>query len=263
MRLEWDQVGEKKYEMGTDRGVLYPMDNKGEYSQGYVWNGLSAVTETPGGAEPTNIYADNIKYASMRSAETFGCTIEAYTYPSEFAACDGSKPIAKGVTVGQQTRNTFGFSYRTLIGNDTATEEDDGYKLHLVYGCTASPSEKGYQTVSDSPEAITMSWEIETTPVNVPGLKPSATIVIDSTECDPAKLKKLEDILYGTDPDPATVATYGISTHSEDGESGSDIGEGEDEIDVTEPSNPSTTPSTGTISRLPLPAEIMQIFAED
>lgn len=263
MRLEWDKVGEKKYEMGTDRGVLYPMDNKGLYSTGVVWNGLSAVTESPGGAEPSNIYADNIKYASMRSAETFGCTIEAYTYPQEFAACDGSKPIAKGVTVGQQTRNTFGFSYRTLIGNDTATEDDDGYKLHLVYGCTASPSEKGYQTVSDSPEAITMSWEIETTPVNVPGLKPTATIVIDSTECDPEKLKKLEDILYGTNPDPAQAAAYGVSTMADED---TEVGEGEDDMTGSDPSEetPSDpTPTTGTVARLPLPEEIMEIFAEE
>lgn len=250
-QLEWDKIGEKKYEMGTDRGVLYPMDEKGEYSEGFVWNGITAVTESPGGAEVTDLYADNIKYASMRSAETFGCTIEAYTYPAEYEPCDGSASIAQGVTIGQQSRNTFGFSYRTLIGNDTATESDDGYKLHLVYGCTASPSEKGYNSVSDSPEAINFSWEITTTPVNVPGFKPTATIVIDSTKCDPLKLKKLEDILYGTAGSEAGT----ISTQS-DIENGEEDGELPG-IGTEEPSD------TATSARLPLPAEIIKIFAED
>lgn len=211
--IEWDAAGKRFYENGTDRGVLYPMTSNGSYGNGVAWNGLTAVTESPEGAEPTDLYADNIKYATMRSAETFGCTIEAYTYPDEFSECDGSAQIAKGVFAGQQERKGFGFSYRTLIGNDTATSSDDGYKLHLVYGCTASPSEKSYATVNDSPDAITFSWEVKTTPVNVAGFKPTATLVIDSRYADPSKLAALEKILYGdtdTEPSlplPATVIT--------------------------------------------------------
>lgn len=211
--IEWDAAGKRFYENGTDRGVLYPMTSNGSYGNGVAWNGLTAVTESPEGAEPTDLYADNIKYATMRSAETFGCTIEAYTYPDEFSECDGSAQIAKGVFAGQQERKGFGFSYRTLIGNDTATSSDDGYKLHLVYGCTASPSEKSYATVNDSPDAITFSWEVKTTPVNVAGFKPTATLVIDSRYADPSKLTALEKILYGdsdTEPSlplPATVIT--------------------------------------------------------
>lgn len=195
--IEWDAAGKRFYENGTDRGVLYPMGSTGEYDKGVAWNGLTAVTESPEGAEPTDLYADNIKYATMRSAETFGCTIEAYTYPDEFSECDGSAQIAKGVFAGQQERKGFGFSYRTNIGNDTATSADDGYKLHLVYGCTASPSEKSYATVNDSPDAITFSWEIKTTPVNVAGFKPTASLVIDSRYTDATKLQALEKILYG------------------------------------------------------------------
>lgn len=211
--IEWDAAGKRFYENGTDRGVLYPMTSNGSYDKGVAWNGLTAVTESPEGAEPTDLYADNIKYATMRSAETFGCTIEAYTYPDEFSECDGSAQIAKGVFAGQQERKGFGFSYRTLIGNDTATSSDDGYKLHLVYGCTASPSEKSYATVNDSPDAITFSWEVKTTPVNVAGFKPTATLVIDSRYADPSKLSALEKILYGggdTEPSlplPAEVIT--------------------------------------------------------
>lgn len=211
--IEWDAAGKRFYENGTDRGVLYPMTSNGSYDKGVAWNGLTAVTESPEGAEPTDLYADNIKYATMRSAETFGCTIEAYTYPDEFSECDGSAQIAKGVFVGQQERKGFGFSYRTLIGNDTATSSDEGYKLHLVYGCTASPSEKSYATVNDSPDAITFSWEVKTTPVSVAGFKPTATLVIDSRYADPSKLTALEKILYGdadTEPSlplPAAVIT--------------------------------------------------------
>lgn len=198
--LEWDKNGERYYETGTDRGVLYPMDN-GVYEKGVVWNGLTAVTESPSGAEPTDLYADDIKYATLRSAETFGATIEAYTYPDEFAECDGSATLTEGVYVGQQPRKSFGFSYRTRLGNDVS--DDAGYKLHIVYGCTASPSEKGYATINDSPEAITFSWEITTTPVNVAGMKPTATIVIDSTKVEPEKLTKLEKALYGdTESEP-------------------------------------------------------------
>lgn len=211
--IEWDAAGKRFYENGTDRGVLYPMTSNGSYDKGVAWNGLTAVTESPEGAEPTDLYADNIKYATMRSAETFGCTIEAYTYPDEFAECDGSAQIAKGVFAGQQERKGFGFSYRTLIGNDTATSSDDGYKLHLIYGCTASPSEKSYATVNDSPDAITFSWEVKTTPVNVAGFKPTATLVIDSRYADPSKLTALEKTLYGDGdteaslPLPAAVIT--------------------------------------------------------
>lgn len=220
MRLEWDKVGDRYYETGVSRGVLYLLDENNEYANGVVWNGLTAVTESPDGAEANDMYADDIKYASLRSAEKFNATIEAYTYPDEFMECDGSTEIVKGVTIGQQHRNTFGFCYRTTIGNDTATEKDDGYKLHLIYGATASPSEKNYQTVNDSPEAITFSWEVETTPVNVAGHKPSANIVVNSLKADPTKLKALEDILYGTEdseprlPLPDEVATLMIPTSS-------------------------------------------------
>ena len=211
--IEWDAAGKRFYENGTDRGVLYPMTSNGSYDKGVAWNGLTAVTESPEGAEPTDLYADNIKYATMRSAETFGCTIEAYTYPDEFSECDGSAQIAKGVFAGQQERKGFGFSYRTLIGNDTATSSDDGYKLHLVYGCTASPSEKSYATVNDSPDAITFSWEIKTTPVNVAGFKPTATLVIDSRYADPSKLAALEKILYGdTDTEPSLPLPASVIT---------------------------------------------------
>lgn len=171
-KLVWDKTGERYYETGVNRGVLYPQDSHGKYPKGVVWNGLTAVTKSPGGAEASDYYADNIKYASIRSAETYGATIEAYTYPDEFAACDGSAEITQGVMIGQQSRKPFGFAYRTLIGNDTASEEDDGYKLHLVYNSTASPSEKAYQTINESPEAITFSWEITTTPVDISGYKP-------------------------------------------------------------------------------------------
>ena len=211
--IEWDAAGKRFYENGTDRGVLYPMDKAGAYGKGVPWNGLTAVTESPEGAEATDLYADNQKYATMRSTETFGCTIEAYTYPDEFAACDGSAQIAKGVFAGQQERTGFGFSYRTNIGNDTATTSDDGYKIHIVYGCTASPSEKNYATINDSPDAITFSWEVKTTPVNVAGFKPTATLVIDSRFADASKLAALEKTLYGDGdnepklPTPAEVIT--------------------------------------------------------
>lgn len=204
-KLEWDKVGERFYETGTSKGVLYPQDNKGTYPKGVVWNGLISVSESPSGAEASDLYADDIKYATLRSAETFGCTIEAYTYPDEFASCDGSKEVTDGVFVGQQARNSFGFSYRTVIGNDTSTEEDDGYKIHMVYGATASPSEKAYSTINDSPEAITFSWEVTTTPVNVPGSKPTATLIIDSRKADKDKLAALEEILYGSESKEARL----------------------------------------------------------
>lgn len=207
--IEWDAAGKRYYENGVDRGVLYGIGNTGAYEKGVPWNGLTAVTESPEGAEATDLYADNGKYATMRSTETFGCTIEAYTYPEEFAECDGSAQIAKGVFAGQQERKGFGFSYRTNIGNDTATTADDNYKIHLVYGCTASPSEKNYTTVNDSPDAMTLSWEVKTTPVNVAGYKPTAKLTIDSRYTDKEKLAALEKMLYGdadTEPKLPTPA---------------------------------------------------------
>lgn len=196
--LVWDKTGERFFETGVDHGVLYVQNADGTYKPGVVWNGLTAVNENPDGAEPNDLYADNIKYATLRSAETYGATIEAFMYPEEFNQCDGNVAMAEGVYIGQQSRVPFGFCYRTLIGNDTATDTDDGYKLHLVYNATASPSDKDYESVNDSPDAATMSWEITTTPVPVTGKKPTATIVIDSTKCKAQKLQTLLDTLYGT-----------------------------------------------------------------
>ena len=195
-KLIWDAVGEKTYETGVQNGVLYPMDGAGAYPQGHVWNGLTTVTESPTGAEATPLYADNIKYLNLIAAEEFGATVEAYTYPKEFEACDGSAEPAPGVTIGQQNRQSFGMAYKTVKGNDVAGNSL-GYKIHLVYGALAAPSEKGYQSINDSPEAITFSWELSTTPVPVTGQKPTASLVIDSTEVDPAKLAALELILFG------------------------------------------------------------------
>lgn len=198
-KLVWDATGTKKYETGTDHGVLYACEADGSYGKGVAWNGLTAVTESPSGAEATDMYADNIKYASLRSAEEFGGTIEAYTYPDEFGVCDGSDSPVKGVKIYQQSRRPFGFCYRTAIGSDTSSDYDKNYMLHLVYGATASPSEKAYQTINDSPDAITFSWEFETVPVNVTGHKATALITIDSTTAPAKELLQLETILYGTD----------------------------------------------------------------
>lgn len=195
--LSWDQVGDRYYETGVDRGVLYIPNSSGAYVNGVAWNGLSAVTESPSGAEPSAIYADNIKYLNLYSAEEFGATIEAYTYPDEFAPFDGLGVPYAGVTVGQQSRGVFGLSYRTKLGNDV-DGDDFGYKIHLVYGCQASPSEKAYNTVNDSPEAITFSWEIATTPVGVTGYKPTSLLTIDSTQVNATALANLEAFLYGT-----------------------------------------------------------------
>lgn len=195
--LTWDETGKRLYETGVRKGVLYVQDNNGTYPKGVAWNGLTAVTESPSGAESNPLYADDIKYLDLRSAEEFGATIEAYTYPDEFAECDGTAELAEGVMIGQQARKSFGLSYRTVLGNDIVNDAY-GYKLHLIYGATASPSEKGYQTVNDSPEAISFSWELTTTPVNVTGMKPTAIITIDSTKADPTKLAALEAILYGS-----------------------------------------------------------------
>ena len=197
MKITWDKSGERYYETGVKRGVLYVMD-KGAYGNGVAWNGLTAVTESPSGAEASPMYADDIKYLNLYSAEEFAATVEAYTYPDEFAECDGSAEIAPGVTIGQQKRKTFGMCYTTVIGNDT-DGNDYGYKIHIIYGANAAPSEKAYATINDSPEAITFSWELTTTPVEVAGYKPTASLTIDSTKTTPEKMKAIEDILYGTE----------------------------------------------------------------
>lgn len=195
-KLVWDQTGQKLYETGVEQGVLYPQSAEGIYPKGVAWNGLTGVTESPSGAEATPLFANNKKYLELRSAEEFGATIEAYMYPDEFAECNGEKELAPGVTIGQQERKSFGMAYKTLIGNDTE-KNAHGYKLHLVYGATAAPSEKAYATVNDSPEAITLSWEVTTTPVAVEGCNPTSTITINSKKVDADKLKALEAILFG------------------------------------------------------------------
>ena len=203
-KIVWDQTGERLYETGVKKGVLYPMAAGGTYPKGVAWNGLTAVTESPSGAEATPLYADDIKYLTLMSVEEFGGTIEAYTYPKEFEECDGSAELAKGVTIGQQPRKSFGFSYVTTIGNDVDSNKH-GYKLHLVYGALASPSEKAYSTINDSPEAITFSWEFTTAPVAVAGFEPTACITIDSTKVDAVKLTALEAKLYGAEAEEATL----------------------------------------------------------
>lgn len=219
-RIVWNQSGERLYETGVDHGVLFLVENN-VYTKGVAWNGLTQITESPSGAEATALYADNIKYLSVMSAEDLGATVEAYTYPDEFAECDGSAAIAEGVLISLQERKAFGLAYRTKVGNDQ--NDNLGYKIHLIYGAKASPSERSYSTVNDSPEAITFSWELTTTPINVTGHKPTALLTIDSTKVDKDKLKKFEDILYGTDA--------------------------------------STTGGEATEPRLPLPDEILTIFA--
>lgn len=213
-KLVWDQTGQKLYETGVECGVLYPQDAEGAYPKGVAWNGLTGVTESPSGAEATPLFANNKKYVELRSAEEFGATIEAYTYPDEFAVCNGEAELGgiAGVTIGQQDRKPFGMAYKTLVGNDTE-KNNYGYKLHIIYGATASPSEKAYATVNDSPEAITFSWEVTTTPVAVDGCNPTSSITIDSKKVDADKLKALEAVLFGDEstearlPLPAEVAT--------------------------------------------------------
>ena len=211
-KLIWDATGERFYETGVKNGVLYVADAQGTYPKGVAWNGLTAVTESPSGAEPTPLYADDIKYLNLMSAEEFGATVEAYTYPDEFAQCNGEASLVDGVIIGQQPRKTFGMAYRTVLGNDVANE-NYGYKLHLIYGAVAAPSEKAYATINDSPEAITFSWELTTTPVSVNGFKPTASLTIDSTKVEPTKLASLEDILFGNEttearlPLPDEIAT--------------------------------------------------------
>lgn len=221
-KLQWDKIGERLYETGLDRGVLFPMGTEGKYGKGVAWNGLTAVNESPSGAESNPVYADNQKYINLVSAEDFGATVEALTYPPEFEACDGTAEVAPGVTVGQQSRTVFGLSYRTLIGNDVKGQ-DYGYKIHLIYGAQAAPSEKNRQTINDNPDTVSFSWELTTTPVDVPGFKPTAHLTIDSTKTDAAKLKALEDMIYGTDASDGNEATD---------------------------------------SKLPLPAEIIELFKE-
>jgi len=233
--LLWDQIGERLYETGVDRGVLYIPDAFGAYTNGVAWNGLTSVSEAPSGAEPSAQYADNIKYLNLYSAEEFGATLEAFTYPDEFNQFDGNASPANGVIVGQQGRKSFGLSFRTKIGNDL-DGDDHGYKIHLIYGCTASPSEKAYATINDSPEAITFSWELATVPAAVTGMKPTAQIVIDSTKVAPADLQDLEDMLYGTVgtdpqlPNPDAVIALFTTVQTE----------------VT-PLTPTFTPATGAI----------------
>lgn len=205
-KLTWDATGERYFEMGVSKGVLFVMGSAGTYGEGVAWNGLSTVTESPEGAEPTDIWADNIKYATLRSTETFSGTIEAYTYPDEFNACNGEATLVEGATIGQQSRATFGLCYRTEIGSDTASDGTAGYKLHFLYGLTASPSEKAYASINDSPEAIAFSWEVSSTPVTVTsisGAKPTSTVVVDSRTADSTKLRELEKMVYG---DTATTS---------------------------------------------------------
>ena len=207
-KLVWDQTGERYYETGVKNGVLYVQGEGGTYQTGVAWNGLTAVTESPSGAEPTTLYADDMKYLTLMSAEEFGATIEAYTYPVEFNQCNGEAEIATGVIVGQQDRKSFGLCYRTTVGNDVDGNAY-GYKLHIIYGAKAAPSEKAYAAINDSPEAITFSWELTTTPINVEGFKPTANITIDSTKADASKLTALEAILYGSESENARLPLPG------------------------------------------------------
>ena len=203
-RLIWDEVGQRFFETGVKNGVLYVQDNDGSYKNGVVWNGLTAVTESPSGAEETPLYADDVKYLTLRSAEQFGATVEAYTYPEEFEQCDGSAAIAEGVTIGQQARRAFGLCYRTSVGNDIQGQ-NYSYKLHLIYGCTVAPSEKSYSTINDNPEAITFSWELSTVPVPVDGFSPTASLVIDASKVDEGKMQLLEDALFGDESNEAKL----------------------------------------------------------
>lgn len=203
-KIVWDQIGERFYETGVKNGVLYVQDDEGNYGNGVAWNGLTAVTESPSGAEATALYADDIKYVNLMSAEEFGATIEAYTYPDEFEACDGSATLAAGVSIGQQPRKAFGLCYKTVVGNDVQGNAL-GFKIHLIYGAKAAPSERAFQTINDSPEAITFSWELTTTPVNVSGFQPTANLVIDSTKVAPEALAKLEAKLFGTETEEPTL----------------------------------------------------------
>lgn len=203
-KLVFNNVGERLFETGVKNGVLYVMGDEGTYEKGVVWNGLTAVTESPSGADTTPLYADDVKYVVIYAAEEFGATVEAFTYPEEFEQCDGSAAISEGVTIGQQSRKSFGMCYKTSVGNDVQGQ-DFGYKIHIIYGAKAAPSEKSYSTINDSPEAVTFSWELSTVPVPVEGFNPTATMVIDSTRVPKEKMKKIEDKLYGTESEEATL----------------------------------------------------------
>lgn len=276
-RVKWDQSGEKTWGTGVNQCVLYPYDTtQGEYTNGVAWNGITALNETPSGAEKSDFYADNIKYAVLRSAEDFGATIEAYTYPREFAILDGTAELVSGVTIGQQNRGVFGLSFVTLKGNDTEGQ-NYGYEIHIVYGATASPSEKSHSTVNDSPELGSFSWEIATTPVNVTGYKPTANVVIDSTAftstAAKAKLKAFEDILYGTDAVVGHAATYEetedtsfdpsktyyeLSGGSYSETSDSSMNSSKTYYEMT---SPAVISSEATVARLPLPDEIKTLLS--
>lgn len=256
-RLEWDQIGERLFETGVDRGVLYPAQN-GAYPKGVAWNGITAVNENPSGAEPTALYADNIKYLTLMSAEEYKYTLEAYMYPDEFAACDGSASLVPGVTIRQQKRVPFGLCYRTLIGNDTDGQEH-GYKLHLIYGGLASPSQKDHKTVNDNPDAATMSWEVDTTPVTVPNHKPTSVIEIDSTTLTAEKLAKLEAVLYGGDYTALSAQPDDWSTNYKNYYEKS----GDTYKPVAGESAPEWSTGkyySGNDARLPLPAELISIL---
>lgn len=273
-KLKWDQAGERKYETGVDRGVLFVQNVNGTYGNGVAWNGLTGVTETPSGAEETKLYADNMKYLSLRSAEEFGGTIEAYTYPDEWQMCDGSANIATGVHVGQQARRAFGMSYRTVVGNDTALT-DFGYKLHLVYGATVSPSERAYATINDSPEAITFSWEFTTTPIEIPSsvgdFKPTAILTIDTTELEGGKnndaLVALEKMLYGDDSTESYIVATDVTSDNFNTKkadlyelSGTDTYTATDDLAF----DSETTyyyKVTGLTSTLPMPKDVYDLFA--
>lgn len=261
-KIEWDKNGERFYENGVRQGVVYPQENS-EYPKGHAWNGLINVNETPSGAEATPLYADDIKYLNLLSKEEYGATVEAYTYPDAFAECDGSAEIADGVTIGQQPRKAFGMSYRTNIGND---ENDElGYKLHMIYGAKAAPTEKAHATINDTPEAGTFSWELSTTPVKVTGKKPTANLTIDSTKVDSDKLKELEDILYGVDaPEFSATKTYAVGdyvTHAES-EGAAKLYKCKTAISTAgEWDSSKWDEITKPGPRLPLPDEIATIFA--
>ena len=258
-KLIWDRTGERLYETGIEQGVFYPINQSGEYTPGVAWNGLTSVSESPSGAEATALYADDIKYLNLYSAEEFGATIEAYTYPDEFGLVDGSAELATGVIVGQQARKVFGLCYKTLEGNDV-DGQDHGYKLHLIYGAMCSPSQKQYQTVNDSPSAITFSWEVKTTPVNVTGFKPTSLVVVDSTKVNEAKLKALEKILYGEDVDAYDATqTYAVGDYcSYDGKTYKCT----TAVSSAEPfDNTKWEVTTDKDARLPLPDEVARTFA--
>lgn len=264
-KLTWDQIGERRYETGVDHGVLFVMDSTGGYEDGVAWNGLTQVTEKPTGAESSAIYADNIKYLNLVSAEEFEATIEAYTYPDEWMQCDGSAPIATGVYVGQQKRKNFGLAYRTRMGNDTMND-DYGYKLHLIYSATASPSERGYQTVNDSPEAISFSWDLKTNPVALEGYRPTASITIDSTKVDSAKLASFEDLLFGvngyTEVSSPTGSPAAHGWYERSGSAGAYVYTPSTDVTVDDTKTYyEIDPEGGSASTLPTPAQVMAHFA--